>query len=92
MTFECKKCSELEARVTQLKADVLEIEDRRSRERTRFLNLQQVQFLRSVSPSDDDSVPKQDFLDLLQLLQRTVKDPHGEELLNVKVQLQKYLV
>ena len=91
MPSTCERCAELEKRISELKAEVLELEDRRSRERTRFLTLQQEQFLYSVD-GPSDTVPKKDFCDLLELLERTVRDPSTESLEHVKSTLAKFMI
>ena len=91
MTSRCQNCKDLETRLTELQSQVLDLEDRRSRERVRYLNEQQKQFLQNSSV-EAEFVPKQDIIDLLDLLKRTVEDPQGENLHSVKAQLQKYLI
>jgi hypothetical protein len=85
----CDNCALLEKRIEQLRLENIDLEERRSRERTRFLTEQQENFMLAL---DGDSVPKKDFMDLLDLLERVTSDPGSETLEAVRAQLEKYVV
>ena len=91
-TLHCENCAQMETRISELKAEIIEIEDRRSRERVRFVQEAQKQFFRTISPEDEEYVPKQDLIDLLDLMKRIVQDPRGETLEFVKSKLEKFYI
>ena len=88
--MSCDRCKQLEERLEKLRIENLEIEERRSRERTRFLELEQDRFLKALNPPE--ALRVEDFNDLLDLLRRVIEDPKTENLLHAKSQLEKYLV
>lgn len=79
MQSSCSNCQAFELRNNQLQQDILDLEDRRSRERVRNLNHEQHQFFRVIDNKTDgnESACKQDFLDLLGLLTKLVDDNPG---------------
>jgi hypothetical protein len=89
----CNNCIVLEKRIAELLTDLLELEDRRSRERSRFISEQQCQFFKRLDQPDESLyVPRRDFEDLLELLKRVVQDARTETLENVKSKVEKFLV
>ena len=89
----CNNCKKLETRIEELRLQNLEIEERRSRERVRFAKLNEQMIFKSRRLDEPDSVPsKQDFIDLLELLNRVVQDPSSECLRETKAQLEKYIL
>lgn len=88
----CDDCKMLEKRIEQLRMENLEIQERRSRERTRFLNLEQKMFLKNLDQPSSALLGQDDVLDILDLLERVIEDPTSERLENIKSQLQKYIV
>ena len=88
----CEDCKILKKRIEQLRIENLEIEERRSRERTRFLNLEQQMFLKQLDSPTGAILNQDDVMDLLALLNQVIEDPTSEKLENMKSQLQKYLV
>jgi len=89
----CNNCIDLEKRIAELRTDLLQLGDRRSRERSRFISEQQSQFFKRLDPPDESLyVPRRDFENLIELLERVVQDPRRETLENVKTKLEKFLV
>lgn len=85
----CDNCARLEKRIEELRIENIDLEDRRSRERSRNIAEQHESFMHAI---DTESVPKRDFVDLLELLQRVIERPDAESLTNVRSQLEKYIV
>ncbi len=94
--MSCDNCKQLERRIEELRLEVLEIEQRRSREKTRFVERLNKQFqarLRDQNELDPHFKPsREDFIVLLQLLNRVVEDPSREHLEKTKAQLEKYVL
>jgi len=70
----CDNCKLLQDRIVALKADIDELEDRRSRERVRFINEQQRMFFHKIENEKTQVDYKQNCFDLLDLVQMIVKE------------------
>jgi hypothetical protein len=91
--MSCQNCLRLEKRIQELLVANHELESQRSRERTRLAEIEKDVFFRSLNVVDADRNPTNaDFIELLELLNRVVENPHGETLQAAKSQLEKYLV
>ena len=90
--MSCANCQQLERRVEQLRLEVLQTEERRSRERTRFAHLEEKQFNEFISGDSNDLRQSKELVqDLLDIINRLVEDPRKENLAAAKKQLEKYL-
>jgi hypothetical protein len=94
--MSCDNCRILEKRIEQLHADLLQVEERRSREKTRHIGLEEKLFkmnLKNPSESNAEFCPsREDFIELLELLTRIVHDPSSECLEKTKAELEKYVL
>jgi hypothetical protein len=92
--MSCDNCKFLEKHIVELKKEVLDLEDRRSRERVRFITEEQRSFFRAIDSTDesDISVSRRDFEDLLGLIKEIVENPNPENLEKVKGRLQGFIL
>jgi len=71
----CENCEELRLRVVSLQQEIVKLEERRSRERTRHINREQMVVLKSMDNVDEtDESSCTTCVKLLELLQRLVID------------------
>jgi hypothetical protein len=71
----CENCEELRLRVVSLQQEIVKLEERRSRERTRHINKEQMVVLKSIDYFEEtDERSCTTCVKLLELLQRLVTD------------------
>ena len=71
----CENCEELHLRVDSLQQEILKVEERRSRERTRHINKEQMVDLKSIdNVGEIDESSCTTCVKILELLQRLVSD------------------
>ena len=92
--MSCDNCRLLEKHIIELKRDILDLEDRRSKERIRFVTEEQKAFFKNIDPPQESvvNVSRQEFEDLLGLVKEIVDNPKSETLEQVKARLQSFIV
>ena len=91
----CSNCKLLERVVGDLKSQLIEVEDRRSKERVRFVTETQKHFFKTIDGQDTSGsfVSREMFEDLLDLVTDLVENRDSVETLNrLKVQLDQFRI
>lgn len=90
--MSCPNCKSLETRVFQLQQEIVDLEERRSRERVRHVNEEQRTFFNSIDGKDISEL-NQNFIDLLGLVTKIVHDnPNLKGLDSLRSNLDKFKV